>query len=146
MVEYRSNDTILAEQDILFKIGNFGSSFPCKYFKILKSDFIQLNLINFALGLECGIFLFLGLANDYMKVWSLQAVTLIVLSYSCTIWILMKSLEKKLDGNCKRILHAVLNKSWEQHPNKSEVVWPLTSHLINHPFKTNKIYRTLLVK
>ena len=30
-------------------------------------------------------------------------------------------MERKLDGNCTRILRAVLNKSWRQHPTKKQL-------------------------
>ena len=33
----------------------------------------------------------------------------------------MKHMEKKLYGNYSRILHAVLNKSWKQHPIKQQL-------------------------
>ena len=39
-----------------------------------------------------------------------------ILLYGCTTWTLTKRLEKKLDGNYTRILRAILNKSWRQHP------------------------------
>ena len=35
-----------------------------------------------------------------------------------TTWTLTKRMERKLDGNCTRMLWAVLNKSWRQHPTK----------------------------
>ena len=35
-----------------------------------------------------------------------------------TTWMLTKCIEKRLDGNCTRMLQAILNKSWEQHPTK----------------------------
>ena len=41
--------------------------------------------------------------------------------YGRTIWMLTKLKEKKLDVDCKRILLAVLNKSWSQHPAKQQV-------------------------
>ena len=40
------------------------------------------------------------------------------LLYGCTIWELTKPIEKKLDGNYTRMLQAILNKSWKQHPTK----------------------------
>ena len=40
------------------------------------------------------------------------------LLYGCTTWTLTKRLEKKLDGNYTRMLHAILNKSWRQHPTR----------------------------
>ena len=37
----------------------------------------------------------------------------------CTTWTLTKQLEKKLDGNYTRMLRAILNKSWRQHPQNT---------------------------
>ncbi len=45
-----------------------------------------------------------------------QAAVVSILLYECTTWTLNKRLEKKLDGNCTRMLRAILNKSW-QHEN-----------------------------
>ena len=39
----------------------------------------------------------------------------------CTTWTLTKRLEKKLDGNYTRILRAILNKSWQQHPTRHQL-------------------------
>ena len=47
-------------------------------------------------------------------------ITLILL-YGCTTWTLTKRLEKKLDGNYTRILRAILNKSWWQHPTRHQL-------------------------
>ena len=41
--------------------------------------------------------------------------------YGCTTWTLTKRLEKKLDGNYTRMLRAILNKSWRQHPTKHQL-------------------------
>ena len=46
----------------------------------------------------------------------LAAVTSILL-YGCTT----KRLEKKLDGNYTRMLRAILNKSWRQHPTRHQL-------------------------
>ena len=48
------------------------------------------------------------------------AVTSILL-YGCTTWTLTKRLEKKLDGNYTRMLRAILNKSWQQHPTRHQL-------------------------
>ena len=40
------------------------------------------------------------------------------LSPTFITWTLTKRMEKKLDGNYTRMLRAVLNKSWRQHPTK----------------------------
>ena len=45
--------------------------------------------------------------------------------YGCTTWTLTKRLEKKLDANYTRMLRAILNKSWRQHPTRHQ----LYSHL-----------------
>ena len=50
-----------------------------------------------------------------------QAVVISILLYRCTTWMLTKQLEKMLDGNYTRILQAILNKSWRQHPTKHQL-------------------------
>ena len=45
-----------------------------------------------------------------------QAAAALILLYECTTWTLTKRLEKKLDGNYTRMLRAILNRSWQQHP------------------------------
>ena len=47
-----------------------------------------------------------------------QAAVRSILPYGCTTWMLTQSIEKKLDGNCTRMLLPVLNKSWKQYPTK----------------------------
>ena len=54
-----------------------------------------------------------------------QAAVVSILLYGCTIWTLTKRMERKLDGNCTRMLRAVLNKSWRQHPTKQQLYWHL---------------------
>ena len=39
----------------------------------------------------------------------------------CTTWTLTKRQEKKLDGNYTRMLWAILNKSWRQHPTRHQL-------------------------
>ena len=41
--------------------------------------------------------------------------------YGCTTWTLTKRLERRLDGNYTRMLRAVLNKSWRQHPTRLQL-------------------------
>ena len=50
-----------------------------------------------------------------------QAAVVSILLYGCTTWMLIKRLEKKLDGNYARMLRAILNKSWRQHPTKHQL-------------------------
>ena len=63
-------------------------------------------------------------------------MTLLLLGYE-KLWTLTKRLEKKLDGNYTRMLRAILNKSWRQHPTKHQLYGhlpPIT--------KTIKVRRT----
>ena len=46
----------------------------------------------------------------------LRAIVESVLVYGSTTWILTKQLEDKLGGTYCRMLCAILNKSWQQHP------------------------------
>ena len=73
---------------------------------------------------------------------------MLVLLHGCTTWILIKHLEKKLDGKYTRILSAILNKSWKHptHPHKIAAVRPLTSNLTNHSSKMRQICWALLEK
>ena len=54
--------------------------------------------------------------TDKMKRSFFQETVVSVLLYGCTTWTLNKRLLKKLDGNYTRMLGAILNKSWRQHP------------------------------
>ena len=49
------------------------------------------------------------------------AAVVSILLYGCTTWMLTKRLEKKLDGNYARMLRAILNKSWWQHPTRHQL-------------------------
>ena len=59
--------------------------------------------------------------TDKMKRSFFQAAVASILLYGCTTWTRTKRLEKKLDGNCTRILRAILNKSWRQHPTRHQL-------------------------
>ena len=50
-----------------------------------------------------------------------QAAVVSILPYGCTTWTLTKRLEKELDGNYTRMLRAILNKSWRQHPTRHQL-------------------------
>ena len=74
--------------------------------------------------------------TDEMKRSFFQAAVVSILLYGCTTWTLTKRLEKKLDGNYTRMLRAILNKSWRQHPTRRQ----LYGHL--HPItKTIQVRR-----
>ena len=55
-----------------------------------------------------------------------QTAVVWILLYGCTTWTLTKQLEKKLDGNYTRMLRAILNKSWKQHPTRHQLYGPLS--------------------
>ena len=59
--------------------------------------------------------------TDKMKCSFFQAAVTSILLYGCTTWTLTKRLEKKLDGNYTRMLCAILNKSWWQHPTRHQL-------------------------
>ena len=63
--------------------------------------------------------------DDKRKRSFFQAAVVSILLYGCTTWTLSKRLEKKLDGNYTKMLRAILNKFWRQHPKRH----PLYSHL-----------------
>ena len=58
---------------------------------------------------------------DKMKCSFFHAVVMSILLYGCTTWTLTKRLEKKLDGSYTRMLQAILNKSWQQHPTRHQL-------------------------
>ena len=74
-----------------------------------------------------------GTANDSLSViWKsdltnkmkssfFQAAIVSILLYGCTTRTLTKWLEKSLDGHYTRMLRAILNMSWRQHPTKKQL-------------------------
>ena len=59
--------------------------------------------------------------TDKIKRSFFQDAVVSILLYGCTTWMLTKRLEKKLDGNYTRMLRAILNKSWRQHPTNHQL-------------------------
>ena len=59
--------------------------------------------------------------SDKMKRSFFQAAVVSILLYGCTTWTLTKWLEKSLDGNYTKMLRAILNKSWRQHPTRYQL-------------------------
>ena len=75
--------------------------------------------------------------TDKMKRSFFQAAVVSILLYECKTWTLTKRMDKKLDGNFTRMLRAIVNKYWRQHPTKQQLYGhlpPIT--------KTIKIRRT----
>ena len=56
-----------------------------------------------------------------------QAAVVSILLYGCITKTLTEQLEKKLDGNYTRMLRAILNKSWRQHPTRHQLYGHLPS-------------------
>ena len=50
-----------------------------------------------------------------------QVAMVSMLLYGCTTCMLTKRMEKNLDDNCTRLLWAIMNKSWRQHPSKQQM-------------------------
>ena len=59
--------------------------------------------------------------TDKMKRSFFQSAVVSILLYGCATWTLTKWPEKKLDGNYTRMLQAILNKSWWQHPKRHQL-------------------------
>ena len=59
--------------------------------------------------------------TDKMKRSFFQAAVVSILLDGYTTWTLTKWLEKKLDGNYTRMLQAILNKTWQQHPTRHQL-------------------------
>ena len=59
--------------------------------------------------------------TDKMKRIFFQAAVVSILLYRCTTWTLTKRLEMKLDSNYTRMLRAILNKFWRQHPTTHQL-------------------------
>ena len=59
--------------------------------------------------------------TDKMKHSFFQAAVVSILLYGCTTWTLTKRMEKTLDNNYTRMLRAILNKSWRQHPTRHQL-------------------------
>ena len=76
--------------------------------------------------------------TDKIKHSFFQAVIVLILLSWCTTRTLTKRMEKTLDGIYTKILQAILNKSWRQHPTKHQLCGhfpPIT--------KTIKVWRTI---
>ena len=59
--------------------------------------------------------------TDKMKRSFFQSAVASILLYGCTTWPLTKRMEKKFDDNYRRMLRAILNKSWRQHPTTHQL-------------------------
>ena len=59
--------------------------------------------------------------TDKIKRSFFHAAVVSILLYGWTTWTLTKWLKKKLDGNYTRMLRAILNKSWCQHPTRHQL-------------------------
>ena len=66
---------------------------------------------------------FISLIQAYQMDFKLSYIYIYIYIYiyGCTTWTLTKRLEKKLDGNYTRMLRAILNKSWRQHPTRHQL-------------------------
>ena len=74
-----------------------------------------------------------------------QAAVVSVLLYECTTWLLTKLIEIKRDGNCTRMLRAILNKSLKQQLTKqfcghlppiSKIIWVRWTRHVGHCWRS----------
>ena len=63
--------------------------------------------------------------SDKLKRAFFRATVESVLLYGATTWTLTKYLESKLDGTYTRMLRAILNISWREHPTKEQLYGPI---------------------
>ena len=87
-----------------------------KYFEVV--EYLSLLLVN--------SFIIVLLVNScqyltIIVVCFFQAAVVLILLYGCTSWTLTRWMENKLDGNYTRMLWAILNKFWRQHPTKHQL-------------------------
>ena len=61
------------------------------------------------------------LTISHMEVWIIWWNETGFLSSTGYVWMLAKSIEKKLEGNCIRMLWAIVKESWKQHPTKQQL-------------------------
>ena len=59
--------------------------------------------------------------TDKMKHSFFQAAIVSILLHGCTTWMLTKRQKKELDSYYTRMLQAILNRSWHQHPTKQQL-------------------------
>ena len=59
--------------------------------------------------------------TDKIKHIFFQAAVVSIQLYGFTTWMLTKHMKKKLDNNYTRMLWAILNKPWRQHPTKQQL-------------------------
>ena len=88
-----------------------------KIYSVTNYIYIYIYIVDLVLSIEnqCSNL------TDKMKRSFFQAAVVSILLYGCTTWTLTKRLKKKLDGNYTRMLRAILNKSWWQHPTRRQL-------------------------
>ena len=88
---------------------------------VLIYIYIYFPLIKYIYNIYLFIIIIIINLTDKMKRSFFQAAITSILLYGCTTWTLTKRLEKKLDGNYTRMLRAILNNSWRQHPIRHQL-------------------------
>ena len=88
-------------------------------FSLLTNFSPRYQSVKFANCTICCFFFHTNRITDYQ--FFSRRVVVSILMYGCTTWTLTKRLEKKLNGNYTRLLRAILNNSWQQHPTKHQL-------------------------
>ena len=131
--------TSLSGDDISQFLSSFHSFFLCRH--VFLSMYAY-NTVCFCIYIYIYNFLYIYIYTRITKAWTaidrlsiiwksdltdkkkcsfFQAAVVSILLYGCTTWTLTKRLKKKLDGNYTRMLRAILNKSWRQHPTRHQL-------------------------
>ena len=79
---------------------------------------------SFSLSLTLSPSLSLSLSlslSRFIYILFFQTVIDSILLYRCNMWNLTKCMERKLNGNCTRMLWSVWNKCWWQNPTKQQL-------------------------
>ena len=95
--------------------------YGCDMIQTIKRFWVLLSNTNSYICTQLIGFKYCYLLTDKIKCSFFQAVVVLILLYGCTTWTLAKCMEKRLDGNYTRMLRAVLNNSWRQHPTKQQL-------------------------
>ena len=74
--------------------------------------------------------------SDKIKTDFFYDVIVSLLLYGCTIWTLTKRIEKNVNVTYTKMLRALLNKYWKQHPTKQQLYGHLP--LISNPIQIRR--------
>ena len=110
--------------------GNYETSLLCLYFILVdKFTYLGSSISSTEKDIDTRLTKAWKAINRLSMIWKSDLTDKIKRSFfqaaillnGCNTWTLTKRLEKKLDGNYTKMLRAILNKSWRQHPTKHQL-------------------------